>query len=148
MKIAIERVFRVLPPMRVHIVVYFIPENVILLYYGTRTTVQWNGITAVYRKTLLTTGYSLQLAAIARLFYEPERPDPPIQVTGKIGTGIPYRIPNDFNTGNPGLRLYFSNPWFEPCIGTVSDRRLPVMVCEEQFFLRPTGISYRYSLLR
>jgi hypothetical protein len=109
MKIAIERVFQVLPPMRVRIVVYFIPENVILLYYGTRTTVQWNGITA--RNTLLTTGYSLRLAAIARLFYAPERPDPPIQVTGKIGTGIPYRIPNYFNTGNPGLWLYFSNPW-------------------------------------
>jgi hypothetical protein len=108
MKIAIERVFRVLPPMCVRIVVYFIPENVILLYYGTRTTVQWNGITA--RNTLLTTGYSLRLAAIARLFYAPERPDPPIQVTGKIGTGIPYRIPNYFNTGNPGLWLYFSNP--------------------------------------
>jgi hypothetical protein len=112
MKIAIERVFRALPPMRVHVVVYFIPGIVfvILLYYGTRTTVQWNGITAVYRKTLLTTGYSLRLAAISRLFYAPERPDPPIQVTGKIGTGIPYRIPNYFNTGNPGLRLYFSNP--------------------------------------
>ena len=54
MKIAIERVFRVLPPMRVHVVVYFIPGIVfvILLYYGTRTTVQWNGITAVYRKTV------------------------------------------------------------------------------------------------
>jgi hypothetical protein len=61
MKIAIESVFRVLPPMRVRIVVYFTPGIVfvILLYYGTRTTVPWNGITAVYRKTLLTTGYSL-----------------------------------------------------------------------------------------
>ena len=82
----------------------------VLQDYGTRTTVQWNGMTAGYRMTLLTTGYSLRPAAIARLFYAPESPDPPVQVTGKIGTGIPYRIPNYFNTGNPGPWFYFSKP--------------------------------------